>query len=177
MAPFQHHLIYSGQRSDQSYYFSTSGCHIFTLCNSSAIFFFWLCFLFINILLVFSPMDPRKHKVLYILAARRHQQHRIVRYLFIFLSQNSKILKRTVSTKESANQRTSQFLWGWWPILPFLCGRLSYFFFLPPNYILSVDNFAQFEVGCRKLARTGGTKTGRGGRKSLTMTRSCSWGY
>lgn len=74
-----------------------------------------------------------------------------------------KNLKRTVSTKESANQRTSLFLWGWWPILPFLCGLLSYFFcFFFPNYILSVDNFAQFEVGCGKLARTGGAgDTGR----------------
>lgn len=54
------------------------------------IYFILLCFVFINILLVFSPMDPRKQKVLYILAARRRQQYRMVRYLFIFLSQNSK---------------------------------------------------------------------------------------
>lgn len=167
MVPFQHQLIYSGQRSDQSYYFSTSGCHVFTLCNSSAIFFFITLFCFYqhpSRLLSHGPKETQSLIHTCSSPPPTVQNCEVFIYIPVTKLKKSKedcIYKRDRKSKNIAIpvRMMAYFAFSLWASFLLLL-------FFPPNYILSVDNFAQFEVGCRKLARTGEKKQ-EGGKKKF----------
>lgn len=159
MVPFQHQLKYSGHRSDQSYYFTTSGCHIFTLCNSSDIYiyiFFTLFCFYQHSSRLHSHGPKETQSLIHICSLPPPTVQNCEVFIYIPVTKLKKILRgpylqKRAQIKEQRNSCEDDGLFCLFFVGFFLTSS-----FFPPNYILSVDNFAQFEVGCRKLPRTGG---------------------
>lgn len=125
---------------------------MFTLCSYFSVgdlfyfyFYFFYHFLPPNLFLSHGPMH--KH-ILAHLSSPACLYHNAASWgSYLYSCHAIENLKRTVSTKGSTNQRTSQFLWGWRPILPFFV----YLFFFP--IILSMDSFVQVKIALHSQAR------------------------
>ena len=128
--------------------------------------FLYLFFLSFRSSLIFSfPTDPCTNTSLHTFILHSSLYHNAASWgLYLYSCHTAENLKRTVATKESTNQRTSQFLGEWRPILPHIVFLFLYYFVCAPSDFCDWNKPGKVNLTVTRMA------------KALNQHASYSWG-